>query len=125
MVSGSVLRLSVPGQQPLTEGAKAEIGRKADDPDYEDAGKDALGAKCLLSPQNHITHSDRRPDHLGGDDHDQRNALGVEQHIANRAGTKKPELFPFQIVEGFDRGVLQYHDPLEWMARRSEAAKKR
>src|SRR5215470_19598818 len=63
--------LSIPREQPLAQPAKPEIGRKADDPDHKDTGKDALGAKGLLRLQYHVAHTDGRPDHLGGDDYDQ------------------------------------------------------
>jgi hypothetical protein len=80
----------------LTEAAKAEIGRKADEPDHEDAGKDALGAKRLPSLQNHISHPDGRPDHLGGDDHDQGNAPG-EAHPVKINGRLAGRTMPLKI----------------------------
>jgi hypothetical protein len=60
----------------LAQPAKPEIGRKPDDPDHKDTGKDALGAKGLLRLQYHVAHTDSCPDHLGGDDHDQGNSPG-------------------------------------------------
>lgn len=70
----SALCLAVPGEQPLAQAAKTQIGRKPDGPDHEDAGENALGAKRLLRLQHYISHADYRADHLGGNNHDQRNA---------------------------------------------------
>ena len=47
----------MPGEQPLPRAAKAEIDRKADDADHENAGKDALSAKRLLSLRHHVAGS--------------------------------------------------------------------
>src|SRR4029077_15765012 len=55
---------------------KAEIGCKADSPDHEDTGEDVVCAKRLLSLQNHVSHTNSCPDHLGGNDHDQRHTSG-------------------------------------------------
>jgi hypothetical protein len=40
---------------------KAEIGRKADQSDHEDAGADAFGAERLLCLENHAAQALGRP----------------------------------------------------------------
>ena len=94
-----VLCLSVPRKQPLTQAAKTEIGRKADHADHKNAGEDSLGAKCLLRFEHHIPHTDRRADHLGGDDHDQRYAPSQSNSRENvgQAGRQDDALEYFKL----------------------------
>jgi len=57
ITAGPSTRFPGAREQPLPRAAKAEIDRKADDPDHENAGKDALSAKRLLSLRHHVAGS--------------------------------------------------------------------
>jgi hypothetical protein len=79
----SALSLSVAREEPSAQAAKAEIGCKADSPDHEDTGEDALCSKPPAEPPNHVSHTNSCPDHLGGNDHDERNTPGQAHSCKN------------------------------------------
>src|ERR1700730_16927885 len=66
------LRLAVPRKQHAAQAAKAKVSQETEQSDHDDPRKDPLGPEGLLRFEDHIADADRRADHLGGNDHDER-----------------------------------------------------